>query len=385
MNNQFLFFIHPRTRVEFKDDVVRTLGRKWGKRLGWLARLLPTAWWLQLLHAMVLKESRPCTWQGEAIGSIGVVGAIADELIPPQDHPDRLEAVAWAESVVLAAVVKASDAYSHIGLGALTAPATRGGSSLVDGLAEKNMTRPYITNGNTLTAYLTHLSVQQQIKTVQSLVPDWQPRIAVLGANGSVGRLVSLLLLQAGAIDPILICSNPVKANILQKEVTRKGYVATTNADMETLIRADLIVVTTSGVKALLSADMLTPGTLVYDDTQPRNCRPAHFPPVSESGILVIDGAIMEVDGLRVGMDIDLPKPNQVYACLAETMLMAEFDITEHFSIGRDLSLAKVQSVADLYQRSRYQFHPSAVMSFRKVVEQTDWQFLADAIKQRRH
>ena len=101
---------------------------------------------------------------------------------------------------------------------------------------------------------------------------------------------------------------------------------------MDAVRDADLVLVLTSATEALIGPEHLKRGAVVLDDTQPRNTDPALAQ--ERPDVLVIDGGVAAVPGIRIRGDIGLPK-GLAYACLCETMLMAFDDATDRHETGQ--------------------------------------------------
>jgi predicted amino acid dehydrogenase len=118
-------------------------------------------------------------------------------------------------------------------------------------------------------------------------------------------------------------------ANELRAEAP--GLPVEASVELGALRRPDVIVLLTSASEALLRSEHLRPGAIVLDDTQPRNTDPGLQR--TRPDVLIVDGGLVSVPGVHITSNIDLP-PGHVYACLAETMLLALEGRREHFGIG---------------------------------------------------
>ncbi|RIV24028.1 shikimate dehydrogenase [Fibrisoma montanum] len=211
-----------------------------------------------------------------------------------------------------------------VGLGALTSPVTLGGKLLV-----KNSPIS-VTNGNAFTAYITWQKVAQLIHT--SSKPN--PVVALVGATGSVGSLVSqLLATYQPTADYMLVARNERKLTALAAEMTgiNARVRPVVSQQMTDVRQADIVVLLTSAADALLDSGHLKPGAIVLDDTQPRNTHPSLLR--QRPDVTVIDGGLVSMPFLKLDRYIGLPRQIS-YACLAETMLLAKADYNGHFSIG---------------------------------------------------
>lgn len=239
-----------------------------------------------------------------------------------------------------ALALAASKRAELVGLGALTSPITLGGKLLV------NNPHVAITNGNAYTSVITFQKISELIR--QS--PKINPTIALVGATGSVGTLVSLLLAKYHpACEYMLVARNERKINQLASEMGGiNSYTATSvSLNIDDVKRADIVVLLTSAPDSLLHAHHLKRGAVVLDDTQPRNTHPdilKHRPDLT-----VIDGGLVSVPSLKLRNHIGLPQ-GLSYACLAETMLLAQAGHQGHFSIGNP-TLTQADYISEIAHR----------------------------------
>lgn len=211
-----------------------------------------------------------------------------------------------------------------LGLGALTSPITLGGKLLT------SKSPLAITNGNAFTAYITWQKVAQLIR--QSAVA--RPVVALVGATGSVGSLVSnLLAVHQPEADYLLVARNERKLSQLADEMKSLNWRVqpVVSQQIEDVKRADIVVLLTSAADALLHSEHLKPGAIVLDDTQPRNTHPSLLR--ERPDVRIIDGGLVAMPHLKLSRYIGLPR-GLSYACLAETMLLAQDGHEGHFSIG---------------------------------------------------
>ncbi len=296
---RFAFLVHPRAQVS--TDMARIwkpLGLIPDSAWGWGLRNLPVPpITLAKVHHDDATDAAPA-------GSVLVVPVGARQML--------IEDRRWVIGRIEAAIDRAEALGAEIvGLGALTAPASGAGRLLRE--------RPGITmtTGNAFTAYLT-------VEAIRRLLPAARGgHIAIIGATGSVGTcVVRLLADEPIGTDLTLIARNERRLEDLAGEFTARGTGISVRAttSMDAVRDADLVVVLTSATDAVLRSEHLRPGAIVLDDTQPRNTDPALM--TERPDVLVVDGGVAAVPGIRIRGDIGLPR-GLAYACLCETMLMA--------------------------------------------------------------
>jgi predicted amino acid dehydrogenase len=171
----------------------------------------------------------------------------------------------------------------------------------------------------------------------------------VIGATGSIGSVSARLL--AMAFDEVVIAARDLKklerlkASIL--EDTPDAKVTCSNDYDELLADMDMIVTSTSGAgKKILDITKVKPGCVITDVARPLDLPAEEV--AKRPDVLVIESGEIElptpVKGLKF---IGLP-PNVIYACLAETIVLALEGRFEVFTIGRDTEWEKVKEIYKL-------------------------------------
>ncbi len=252
----------------------------------------------------------------------------------------------------------ASTGAEIVGLGALTSPITLGGKLLT---ANPHVS---ITNGNAFTAYITWKKVAQLIR--QSAAA--RPVVALVGATGSVGSLVSsLLATHQPEADYLLVARNERRLNNLAADMAALNWRVkpVVSQQMTDVKQADIVVLLTSAADALLHSEHLKPGAVVLDDTQPRNTNPSLLE--QRPDVRVIDGGLVAMSHLKLSRFIGLPR-GLSYACLAETMLLAQAGHEGHFSVGNP-TLDQAEYISTLARRfAHLGFDVAPDCSFGKVI-----------------
>lgn len=252
---------------------------------------------------------------------------------------------------VAAAVDRAARSGAElVGLGGLTAPVTNGG------LVLRKRTDIGITNGNAFTAATVHRQVRELLSRSD------RGRVAVVGATGSVGSAVTRLLARdREASELVLVARGSARLTALAGQLDAAVPVRTGDHIAE-IAGCDIVVLLTASTDTLVRAEHLDVGATVLDATQPRNTSPdlvAHRPDV-----LLLDGGIVEVSGLRFrGGSIGLPD-GQTFACLAETMLLSISGHRGHFTLGRP-TLDQIDQISEIAARhGALGFRPAAPSTF---------------------
>lgn len=168
----------------------------------------------------------------------------------------------------------------------------------------------------------------------------------VIGATGSIGSVSARLL--AMAFDEVVLAGRDLnkleelKASILLDTPDAKVTCSNTYDDL--LGEMDMIVTSTSGAgKKILDITKVKPGCVITDVARPLDLPPSEV--AKRPDVLVIESGEIELPTKVKGMkSIGLP-PNVIYACLAETIVLALEGRFEVFTIGRDTEWPKVKEI----------------------------------------
>ena len=137
--------------------------------------------------------------------------------------------------------------------------------------------------------------------------------------------------------------------------------VATT---MDMLSKAELILTVTSAPHAVIQPQDLRPGSIVCDAARPRDV--SAMVAQARDDILVIDGGMVNVPGpVDFHFNFGFP-PGKAYACMAETMTLALEGRFEDFTVGKEISLRRVNEIATLAYK--HGFRLSGFRSFEREV-----------------
>ena len=167
----------------------------------------------------------------------------------------------------------------------------------------------------------------------------------VFGATGAIGSVCCRLLAKAFK-EVCMVGRNPAKLLALKEAVLQED--PDVNVRMSTnpekfLKDMDLIVTATSGAgKAILDIMKVKPGCVITDVARPLDLSPEDV--AKRPDVLVIESGEIELPGNPEMKNIGLP-PKVVYACLAETIVLALEGRFEVFTIGRDIEWEKVREI----------------------------------------
>ena len=167
----------------------------------------------------------------------------------------------------------------------------------------------------------------------------------VVGATGAIGSACSRLLVRAAEevtlVSPETAKLLALKESILQ-ETPDANIVLSARADTH-LGQMDMVVTATSGAgKKVLDIMKVKPGCVITDVARPLDLPPEEV--AKRPDVLVIESGEIELPGDVKVKNIGLPK-NVVYACLAETIVLALEGRFENFTIGRAIEWEKVREI----------------------------------------
>ena len=177
-----------------------------------------------------------------------------------------------------------------------------------------------VTTGN---AYTVATAIEGTIKAAGLIGIDMEEaEVLVLGATGSIGRVLALILAYRG-YKLTLAARNVYRLEKVAQRITKEtGVVPRVTRDVKQAVRrADVILCVSSAVDVLVEPEDLKPGALVCDVARPRNVsvEVKH----KRKDVLVIEGGIVKVPGdVEFNFDFGFPKGHS-YACMAETMILA--------------------------------------------------------------
>jgi predicted amino acid dehydrogenase len=147
----------------------------------------------------------------------------------------------------------------------------------------------------------------------------------------------------------------------LQCKARAKLHVSTS---MDVLRHAHLILTVTSAIHDVIRPEYLQPGAVVCDVARPRDV--SAMVAAARNDILVIDGGMVDVPGpVDFHFNFGFPQ-GKSYACMAETMALALEGRFEDYTLGKDITRARVDEIAAIAKK--HGFRLSGFRSFEKAV-----------------
>ncbi|OQY48743.1 MAG: shikimate dehydrogenase [Anaerolineaceae bacterium 4572_78] len=245
-----------------------------------------------------------------------------------------------------------------LGLGAFTSVVGDGGITIA-----KYLDIP-VTNGNSYTIAIAVEAIKKAAEVMN--IELSQATVAIVGATGSIGKVCAQLL--ARDVGKILLLGrrknalNDVQLVIAQNS-TAQVQISTSLEDLQ---NADLIIAVSSAVESIIQAHHLKSGAVVCDVARPRDV--SRHVVEKRQDVLVIEGGMVEVPGdVKFNFNFGFPE-KMAYACMSETMILAMEQRYESFSLGKDISLERVQEIARLAKK--HGFKLGGFRSFEKPVTQ---------------
>ena len=243
-----------------------------------------------------------------------------------------------------------------LGLGAFTSVVGDAGVTIANALDVP------VTTGDSFTIAMAVQAIRDAAKVMDIKMAD--ATVAVVGATGAIGRVCSALL--AGeAARTLLVARDEKKLEALRDRLqikARSELVISTKMDV--LKDAQLILTVTSSIQDVIRPEHLQPGSVVCDVARPRDV--SAMVAAVRDDILVIDGGMVDVPG-PVDFHFNFGFPDgKAYACMAETIALALEGRFEDYTIGREITLERVQEITAISEK--HGFRMSGFRSFEREV-----------------
>lgn len=329
---RFAFVIHPLKTNHIYNDARFAFARYLPQRLvEWAAAFAPP------IYLSRMRGIRSMTTGKQVEGILLTLGAT------PREMMRRRPAFTYRRLIRAARMAERMGA-KIMGLGAFTSVVGDAGITV----AQK--CEIGITTGNSLTVAAT-LEAAKRAVVLMGGRPD-QGRAVVIGATGSIGSVCARLLALA-IRDVVLVAPRPERLlalkKMIEREVPEARITIATRPDAY-LGDADLIVTTTNALTGrVINIDRLKPGAVVCDVARPPDVRAEDA--ARRPDVLVIEsGEILLPGEPDLGFDIGLP-PGTVYACLAETVLLAMEGWCEDYTLGRNIEIERVKEMYRLMKK----------------------------------
>lgn len=244
-----------------------------------------------------------------------------------------------------------------------------------------------VTTGNSLSAATTLWAAKLAIECLGFVKKDehekFMGKVMVVGATGSIGA-VSAKVLALTWKEIILVAPRPYKLIELKEEILKINpdvkIEISTDADNFSY-DSDLIITTTSGQgKTILDIMKVKPGAVICDVSRPFDISAEDA--VKRPDVMVIASGEVELPGqVKMKMDIGL-EGNLVYACLAETAILAMEGKLESFTLSRNINFEKVIEIDRLAHEHGVRL--SEIMGHNGVITEQEFNLCREHAIQKR-
>lgn len=341
--HKFAFIIHP---IEYEDvsrkfKIMNKLPRKFVEGF---ARMLPP---LKVSEITGVKSK-----YAETEGYFVAVPLISNQMMSlPEDYVMK--------KIIKAGKIAERLGAEIVGLGALTSVVGDAGFTVA-----KNLNIA-VTTGN---SYTIATAIEGTRKAAELMGKDIRDsEVVVIGATGSIGKVCAEILSREAKY-MTLVARNKQKLEDFSSYLLEKtGMAARVTSDVKGALKtADIVVTVTSAVDTIIKPEYLKPGAVVCDVARPRDVSKEVAD--ARDDVLVIEGGVVEVPGdVDFHFNFGFP-PKTSYACMAETMILAMEGRIENYSLGRDLTVEQVDTIAKLAKK--HGFKLGGFRSFERAVSE---------------
>lgn len=218
------------------------------------------------------------------------------------------------------------------------------------GVTVANQSPIPVTTGNSLSACATLWAAKFALDKIGFVKRDqnkrYKGKCMVIGATGSIGAVSAKVLAQQWD-HLVLVAPRAYKLLELREEI--RALAPNCIVDVATTpeghaIDCDLIITTTSSRgEKILDIMSVRPGCVICDVSRPFDIKESDA--IKRPDVMVIASGEVQLPG-HVQMNVDLGLEGKiVYACLAETALLAMEGRLECFTLGRNISFEKVLEI----------------------------------------
>jgi fatty aldehyde-generating acyl-ACP reductase len=243
-----------------------------------------------------------------------------------------------------------------LGLGAYTSVVGDAGVTIA------NVLDIPVTTGDSLTIAMAVQAIREAARVMDIKMEN--ATVAIVGATGAIG-CVCAELLAGEAAQILLLARDEDKLAVLRDRLQGKSRgELVISTKMDVLKDAQLILTVTSSIHDVIRPEHLQPGSVVCDVARPRDV--SAMVAAVRDDILVIDGGMVDVPG-PVNFHFNFGFPDgKAYACMAETIALALEGRFEDYTIGRDITLERVQDITAI--ADKHGFRMSGFRSFEREV-----------------
>ena len=204
-----------------------------------------------------------------------------------------------------------------------------------------------VTNGGAYTAGTVKAAIPSILAHFAQSGKDLKATTAaVVGANGVVAFGIARQI--APYVGRLILVGRDLErlsraAETLRKNLERKGEAPEilVTTEIGAIKEADLVFTATSDPNPVIYPEHVKPGAWIYDEGVPPD---VHERVREVPGVRVIPGGVVRLPGeARATLDLHFGAPDQVPACLAETMILAAEGAFDRKSLGGEVKSENIQ------------------------------------------
>ena len=243
-----------------------------------------------------------------------------------------------------------------------------------------------VTTGNSLSAASTLWAAKLAVEKIGLIKKEkgkWQGTAMIVGATGSIGA-VSAKVMASRWKEIILVAPRGYKLLELKNEIEKIApethYKIATSPEKELVAQCDLIITTTSAQgKKILEIDDVKPGCVICDVSRPFDIQEEDA--LKRPDVMVIASGEVQLPG-KIESKVDLGlEGNVVYACLAETALLALNGTLENFTLSRNINYKKVLEIDKM--AAKHGVRLSAIMGHSGFVNDEEFRLCKEHAQER--
>jgi predicted amino acid dehydrogenase len=359
---KYAFVVHPLSQRDlFRHPILKHL------------TFLPDSWnkkiehWLARAPGMVYGEVQGV--QSEANG-VQAHGLLYTLFATPREMLEAKPEDIYARLVTICEDAQ-KKGVSIIGLGAFTKIVGDAGLTVA-----KRSPVP-VTTGNSLSAAATLWAARDTCARLGFITFDRakhqkvSARAMVIGATGSIGKVCAKIVSQVFD-HVVLAATNGARLMDLRQDLLDmcpETHIEITTQPDRHAGACDLIIIATSATEGgVLDIDAIKPGCVVCDVSRPLTFTAQEA--MRRPDVLIIESGEIELPGqVEINCDIGLEK-SVVYACLAETALLALEGRFESYTLSRNINHKKVIEIYKIAKKHGAQL--AAIRSPNGVVTQQE-------------
>lgn len=330
---KFIFFIHPRrTEDIYMAFPASVLMRRFlGKRL--------------FLKVISLFPPTVVSIVRAPQGINGLV--VTSPLLPEEFFKNKKKTIREAFKGMLfgSKLVKSEAVF---GLGALWPMITRRGLALKRFAEKKNI---IVTNGHCGTLISLFLSIKKMAGI--SNIPLEELKVVILGVGKMGENLCRILYGKVASITLIDInekrldfVEEKLKKVMCETDIKKYTNLEDSGEIKEILKNNHIAICTTSNVRRILRSEDIPDNSIIIDDS-----RPEAIPRNLKENRIVIEGGLIKIKGIIQGYDFGFGVDENVFGCLAESILLAlDYSNTIAPTLG-DIVFGNLERMMELCQK----------------------------------